>query len=96
MKCSGQFVFRDFTHQDGGTFVNDNGQSIPYSSCYKLKCDERTEDGVKERIFKVAEENKDIIKFCQTLETYCKINIEFDIQLFGSNARLSPVVVKKA
>ena len=96
MKCTGQFVFRDLSHTDAGTFVNDKGQSIPYNASYKLKCDVQTDDGVKEIIFKITEDQSEIIAFCKTLQTYCKISIEFDIQFFGNNVRLVPIVVKKA
>lgn len=89
MKSKGSFVFKSFTHRDGGTFKNADGQEIAYKGSYVLKVDEIMDDGeINERKFKVKEDNTVLINDLKTLEAYQKIYLEFNVILYTSSVSL--------
>lgn len=96
MKCKGEFIFRGIERRDGGNFINDKGETISYKPSYKLKVDEQTENGLIERIFKISEEQTQLINFFQTLDNYSKIIILFDITFYGTKINLVPEDVELA
>ena len=96
MKCKGEFIFRGIERRDGGNFINDKGETISYKPSYKLKVDEQTENGLIERIFKISEEQTQLINVFQTLDNYSKIIILFDITFFGTKINLVPEDVELA
>ena len=93
MKCKGRFVFRELKKIEKGVFTNDKGEEIPYNESYKLKVDEISEDGINERVFKVATDNVNVLNGLKNVEPYNKIDIEFDLGLYPSGARLTPSAV---
>ena len=92
MKCNGKFVYRALTKTDAGSFINANGEKIDYPSSYKLKVDENTENGVQERVFKVAIDNP-VVPHIVNLKPYSEVNIDFEVQIFSSGVRLIPVAI---
>lgn len=94
MKCQGEFVYKGINHTEAGTFINDKGEPIHYKGSYKIKVDEKTENGIMERIFKIAEDETALLKDFQTLEEYQKITIAFDIIISGTSVRLVPTDVQ--
>lgn len=96
MKCKGEFIFRGIERRDGGNFINDKGETISYKPSYKLKVDEQTENGLIERIFKISEEQTQLINVFQTLDNYSKIIILFDITFYGTKINLVPEDVELA
>lgn len=91
MKTVGEFVFIEIKHVDAGSFINDKGENISYNASWKLRVNEFTEYGIKERIFKVSENNQSLLKDLQSLHAYDKIVLEFDVKLFATSCKLEPV-----
>lgn len=93
MKAKGLFMFKSIQKREKGSFTNkETGEVIEYGSCYVLVADEVEENGkITERRFKIAEEDNYIIGQLSTLDPYTKIQIEFDVVLYSSNAKLTPV-----
>ena len=96
MKCKGEFIFRGIERKDGGNFINEKGETISYKPSYRVKVDEQTESGLKERIFKISEEENQLINDFQTLDIYQKIIMTFDVALYGTKVSLVPEVVEIA
>lgn len=94
MKCQGKFKYKGITKRDGGSFTNSRGQVINYGESYSLKVDELTDKGVQERIFKVAIDSPLIPQLAQK-QLYDEILIEFDITLYSSGPKLTPVTLLK-
>lgn len=92
MKCVGDFKFKGLTKRDGGVFTNEKGQEIPYKESYALKVDELTENGIYERIFKIASDSE-LLKEFEGIEPYTDIVIEFDVNIFGNRITVVPVAV---
>lgn len=89
MKCKGNFVFKNLTHRQGGTFKDSNGNEINYPSAYILKVDELKDNGdADERKFKVSENQVTLINDLETLEQYQKIELEFDLTLYSNKMAL--------
>lgn len=96
MQCAGEFIYRGMSHTDAGTFVNDKGQAINYNGSFKIKLDENTDDGVQERIVKIAEDDI-ILQDFSNIEVYSKITIQFEVRLIGqTNIKLVPIRVDLA
>jgi len=93
MKVKGLFMFKSIQKREKGSFTNkETGEIIEYGSCYVLVADEVDESGkITERRFKVDEEANYLVGQLSTLDPYTKIEIEFDIALYSSNAKLTPV-----
>lgn len=92
MNCRGKFVYRGFSKTDAGSFVNSNGEKIDYPASYKLKVDENTENGVQERVFKVAIDSV-VVSQIANLKPYSEISVDFDVQLFSNSVRLIPIAI---
>ena len=89
MKCKGNFVFKQLTHRNGGTFKNSDGTDINYPSAYILKADEVMDNGdINEHKFKIDEKNTILIERLKGYESYQKIIIEFNVTLFTSRISL--------
>lgn len=94
MKCKGRFVFKELKKVDAGSFTDkETGEVISYNESYKLKVDEITEQGINERVFKVATDNTNVLNGLVGVKPYDKIDIDFDLGLYPNGARLTPVVV---
>lgn len=92
MKCQGKFVFRGIERKDAGVFKNERGEEIAYKESYVLLLDENTENGRKERKFKIAIDSP-IIKDLQGKKLYEDIILEFDVTIYSSRVALVPVAV---
>lgn len=92
MKAKGLFMFKNIQKREKGSFTNqETGEVIEYDSCYVLVADEIEESGkITERRFKIVEENSNLINDFSSLDSYTKIEIEFDIVLYSSNAKVIP------
>lgn len=90
MNCQGTFVYRGISHVDAGTFVSSDGKAIAYKGSYKIKVDETTDKGVMERIFKIPDDNTNLIQKFLLLEPYTKVDILFEILISSSNIKLQP------
>lgn len=92
MKAKGLFMYKGIQKREKGSFTNqETGEVIEYGSCYILVVDEIEENGkITERRFKVAEDNGFLINEFSTLESYTKVEIEFDVTLYSSNAKVVP------
>ena len=93
MKCNQDFVYKGLIKVEPGEFVNDKGEKIAYKGSYKLKLDEKTDKGIFERVFKVSEDNNEVIHSCALLSDYDKVNVEFEVQLLSTGVKLVPVEV---
>lgn len=93
MKCVGKFKFKGLTKKDGGSFTNDKGQEITYKPSYSLKLDEMTEEGIYERIFKIADDSA-LVPSLQQLKPYQDITLEFDVFLYANSVKLVPCSLK--
>lgn len=93
MKCIGKFKFKGLTRKDGGSFTNDRGQEITYKPSYSLKLDEMTEEGIYERLFKIADDSA-LVSSLQQLKPYQDITLEFDVILYANSIKLVPVALK--
>lgn len=96
MKAKGLFMYKSIQKREKGKFTNsETGEVIEYDACYILVADEIEESGkITERRFKVAEENTNLINEFSVLDPYTKIEIKFDVALYSSNAKLTPVDFK--
>jgi len=92
MKAKGLFMFKSIQKREKGSFTNqETGEVINYDACYILVADEIEESGkITERRFKVTEEDTILIGQLSVLEPYTKVEIEFDVALYSSNAKLTP------
>ena len=93
MKAKGIFRFKSIQEREAGSFTNkDTGEIIKYDSCYVLVADENEESGkITERRFKIDKEDINLIGELSELEPYTKIELEFDVILYSSNAKMVPV-----
>lgn len=91
MKVKGQFVFKSLNERDGGEFTNDRGQKIKYDSKFLLKVDERTDDGIFDRVFTVSKENTELINQIRQCPSYSDVEIEFDVKMYNSQVKLVPI-----
>lgn len=93
MKAKGLFRFKNIQKREKGSFKNqETGEVIEYGSCYVLVADENEENGkITERRFKIDEENIDLVNEFAQLEPYTKVEISFDVAIYSSNAKLTPV-----
>lgn len=94
MKTKGQFTYKGISHVDAGTFVNAQGQSVDYKGSYKLQVDEITPEGIYERKIKIEEEKLGLVQELMKLGAYDVIELEFDVTMYSSGARLSPTGFK--
>ena len=94
MKCKGNFKFKELKKLDAGSFTDkETGEVISYNESYKLKVDEITEQGINERIFKVAIDNVNVLNALKTVKAYDNIDIEFDLEIYSNGCRLIPLAV---
>ncbi len=94
MKSRGKFKFKSLVAKEGGEFINNKGEKVPYKASYALKVDEITEEGIFERTFKLAADSI-IVKDLQTLEPYTDVIIDFDVKFYSSNVSLIPIAVSQ-
>lgn len=92
MKCKGNFKFKGLVKRDGGVFTNNEGKEIKYNESYVLKVDETTPKGIYERSFKIAIDSP-LLKELEFVEAYQDIEIEFEIEIYGSRITLVPIAV---
>lgn len=92
MKAKGLFMFKCLQDREKGSFTNkETGEVVNYDSCKVLVCDEIDENNkIKERRFKIDNNNTELINNLNCLDPYTKITIEFDVAIYSSNARITP------
>lgn len=89
MKCKAEFIFKSLEKKEGGTFVNDKGDSINYGPRYLLQVDEVSESGkIGERIFRVNVNNTVLISKLREVDSYSPIVLFFDIVLYRDGCRI--------
>lgn len=93
MKAVGKFVYKGLEKKDGGEFTNDKGQNIKYDASYQLKLDEDVEGSINERKLKISVNNTGLISALQKLKPYQEIELECDIILYPSSAKVVPVAI---
>lgn len=95
MKCRGKFKFKEIIRKDAGSFTNANGQVINYGASYQLKLDEKTDKGIQERTFKIADEpaNYDLINALLKYDEYSDIILDFDVVIYSNSTRIIPTAV---
>ena len=95
MKCIGKFKYKGYEIKEAGSFINEKGKKVEYSSKYAFKLDEIVDEGACERIIKVELDNP-IIMQLKSHKLYDDVTIEFDLQ-FTSNGspKLTPKNVIK-
>ena len=97
MKCVSEFIYKSLEKRDGGKFTNEKGDVIEYNNSYVLKVDESTSKGIYERKFKFPVSNVQLVNKIKEIEKlYTKILIEFDVELYGSQARVTPTDISVA
>lgn len=87
-------VFKGVSKRDGGEFTNDKGEKISYDPAYVLKFDEDVNGEILERRLKFPLTNKTLYNKLSPLESYSKITLVCDVQLFSGNAKVTPVDLK--
>ncbi len=92
MKCRGKFKFKGLTEKQGGEFKNNRGEMVEYKGSYALKVDEITEEGIFERIFKIALDSP-LVQDLADKELYSDIILDFDVKFYSSGVGLIPVAV---
>lgn len=90
MKCVSEFIYKSLEKRDGGKFTNDKGDVIEYSDSYVLKVDELTSKGIYERKFKFPTKNIELVNKLKDINAYSRVQIEFNVELYGSQARVTP------
>lgn len=92
MTCKGIFVFKELKKIDAGSFTNkETGEIISYNESYKLKVDEFSDNGINERIFKIASDNTNCLNGLKNVSPYDKINIDFNLSLYTNGVKLEPI-----
>ena len=93
MIAKGEFIDKSIEDRARGSFTNkETGEVIEYNACKVLVVDEITENGkFKERRFKLSNDNTGLINEFGILEPYTKVEIEFDVAIYSSNAKITPV-----
>lgn len=93
MKAKGIFMFKSVQGRDKGSFTDkQTGEVIEYGACNVIVCDELCEDGqIKERRFKFELSNNLLAGELSALDPYTKIEITFDVVIYSSNAKVTPV-----
>lgn len=92
MKAKGLFMFKDLQDREKGSFTNqETGEVVEYDACKILVCDELDGSKIKERRFKLSDENASLINDLKSLEPYTKITLEFDVVIYNSNAKIIPI-----
>lgn len=92
MICRGKFKFKEIQAKPAGVFTNEQGKEIPYEAKYVLKLDEKTEQGIQERIFKLPT-NSPLIPELQQYKEYSDIVLEFDVQMSTNYTRIVPTAI---
>ena len=92
MVCRGKFKFKEIQGKPAGVFTNAQGQEIKYDSKYILKVDEKTEQGIKERSFKLPADSPLVPKL-QEYKEYLDIVLDFDVQIFANSIRIVPTAI---
>ena len=98
MIAKGIFIYKSIEDRAKGSFTNkETGEVIEYGACKVLVVDEVSKDGkFKERRFKLSNDNTGLINDFGILEPYTKVEIEFDVVIYSSNAKVIPVAVEVA
>lgn len=93
MKAIGKFVYKGLEKRDGGEFTNEKGQVIKYGEKYVLKVDEDNEGVINERKLSIDTANVGLIDRLKALKPYEKIQLECDVVLYNSSAKVIPVAI---
>lgn len=92
MQCQGKFNYKSLSKREAGEFKNERGQLIKYNESYALKVDEILNGNqVVERVFKFPTSNKSLYDKLSTLQIYDTVTLIFNVELFGSQAKLVPI-----
>jgi len=94
MKCQGKFKMKELKLKDGGNFINSKGDTVSYASSYSLKVDEATEQGIYERVFKIATDSPLVPQLSQ-IKPYEDITLNFEVQIYSSGVKLIPISLVK-
>lgn len=84
-------IFKGLSKREGGEFTNERGQKVTYDDSYVLKFDEDINGEAFERRLKFPITNKELAKKLKDLQTYSRIKLICDVQLYTSSAKLVPV-----
>ena len=96
MYCKGKVMYKGIEKREGGTFVNNNGQSIDYNSSYVVKFDEIIENKINERKLKFSTNNKKLFDKFNEISPYTPVDITCDVIMGSSVCRLEPIDVEIA
>ena len=83
-------VYKGVSKREGGEFTNEKGQTISYDPCYVIKFDEDVDGEIIERKLKFPITNKTLFNKLNAIDAYSKILLLCDVQLFASNAKVTP------
>ena len=87
-------VYKGVAKRDGGEFLNDRGEKIVYDPSYVVKVDEEVNGEIHERRLKFPISNKNLYNKLNELDSYSKICLVCDVQLFSGNAKVLPIDIK--
>lgn len=93
MICQGQVVYKGVEKREGGSFKNDKGQEVEYTSSYLLKFDELVDGDPIERKVKFPSQNKELYNKFKELDVYTKVTVEFEVKMGQNTCKLIPVAI---
>lgn len=93
MKAKGIFMYKNIQERGKGSFKNrETGEFVEYDACYILVVDEIEENNkITERRFKIDKKNNTFVNELSVIEPYTKMELVFNVALYSSNAKLTPV-----
>lgn len=84
-------VFKSVSVRDGGEFTNDMGALVKYDPMFVIKFDEDINGNPTERRLKFPTSNKMLKSKLDELETYSKITLICNVELYSANAKVTPI-----
>lgn len=88
MKCQNSVVFKGVEEREGGSFVNEKGQSINYSKSYVVRFDENIDGNAVEKKVKFKGDNVALFTKFKSLKTYEKINLIFEVSIQNQGCKI--------
>lgn len=94
MVCDLECVYKGIKEIKGGTFTNENGETINYKEIYRIRFDQIIAGLPKETETKITKELA--LNIARNLQIYDKIVITFNVIIYNPNTiRISVNNVKK-
>lgn len=94
MVCDLECIYKGIREIKGGTFTNENGETINYKDSYRIRFDQTISGLPKETEIKITKELAS--NFARNLQLYDKIVITFNVIIYNSNTiRISVNSIKK-